>query len=177
MLTISPYLVIDNAFTDPEFALDMARQLEYKPPTKSDNWKGVRTNEIRSDYIYPVINKVFIKEDVPTYTFRYRLRYYGHILYEDLRPREQDWWHRDPNNCVFAGVIYLNEEPEPDSGTEIKLPSGENIIVDNKFNRLVIYNSGLFHRPRGGYGNNINNGRLTFTFFISSVNFNFEREE
>ena len=137
MLTISPYHVIDNVFADPGFILNTARCQVFNPPTKDDNWKGLRTNELLSDCIYPAINKVFIKEEPPPYSCRYRVRYYGHILLKDLRPVDQSWWHRDPNNCVFAGVIYLNEEPEPDSGTEIILPCGKNVTVDNKFNRLL----------------------------------------
>ena len=176
MIVLAPYSIIDNALTDPVSISNIARQEKYYPPDENVYWRGLRTNNLSHDCIFPAINKVFTFSDLPPYTFNYRMDYTNHILFKDVRPPEQSWWHRDVIDTIFAGVIYLNEHPEPDSGTEILLPNGENIIVENIFNRLLIYNSSLMHRPRGGFGDDMSNGRLTFTFFIRSINFNFEKE-
>jgi len=39
--------------------------------------------------------------------------------------------------------------------------------VENLYNRLTIYPSNIPHRIKESFGDNINNGRLVYTVFVS----------
>ena len=60
---------------------------------------------------------------------------------------------------------YLTKKYESEGKAPIDafLPTS---YIDNKFNRCLIYSSKLFHSAPDGFGDNVNNCRLTQPFFI-----------
>ena len=69
------------------------------------------------------------------------------------------WEHNDGENCI-AGILYLNPDPiDPVmSGTRI---ADKN--VENKFNRLVMYDGSQTHQQNGAWGDDWDDCRLTLT--------------
>ena len=76
-----------------------------------------------------------------------------------------DRFHRDSLSC--AGVIFLNPDPPPMTGTSI-LDSRNTLFtnVENVYNRLVAYDGYNIHALTGCFGNSPKTDRLTIVFFI-----------
>ena len=74
-------------------------------------------------------------------------------------------------NCIHtddhttAGLIYLHNNPQPNSGTILYI-NEKKTIIENKYNRFINYSSRIPHSPEGFYGDNIHNARMTLTYFI-----------
>lgn len=81
-----------------------------------------------------------------------------------VRKDRSTWWHRD--SALYAGVIYLTEDIPKDTGTLLRLESGEEILIENVFNRMVIYSPFLRHTPAREYGNTFDTARKALTFFV-----------
>jgi hypothetical protein len=80
--------------------------------------------------------------------------------------------HRD-YGFDYAGVLYLAPNPQKNSGTSFYNDLGEETgYLENVYNRLVIYPANELHSLKESFGNDINNGRLTFTFFCKLKNNN-----
>ena len=72
------------------------------------------------------------------------------------------------DEASYAGVLYLTPNPPADSGTSFYNESNiETHYLENIYNRLVIYPSHKSHSLKNAFGDAINNGRLTFTFFCT----------
>jgi hypothetical protein len=106
---------------------------------------------------------------------------------------EETWVHSDRYNN-FAGVLFLTPDAPPDSGTSfyrfydgtVSSINDENNLekvmfyckdrtkwetiysVENKFNRLVLFDSRQYHQATGYFGDNIDNGRLVQLFFFNT---------
>jgi hypothetical protein len=80
--------------------------------------------------------------------------------------------HRD-FGFDYAGVLYLTPNPGEYSGTSFYNDLGEETgYLENIYNRLVIYPANELHSLKESFGKDINNGRLTFTFFCKLKNKN-----
>ncbi len=184
------YIVIDNILDDPYFFIESAKKIEFnlshlttihnnvspaleginlKKDLLYANWVGYRSDCYSSiDYnIYlNTYNEIFNKLELKIKYFNGAM--FLHFAPEFINEIKENWWHSD--GPILAGVIYLNVNPKLNSGTLIRLDD-RIVIVENIFNRLLLYRSELQHSPQGFFGTNINNARLTLTFFINSFNF------
>ena len=75
--------------------------------------------------------------------------------------------HRDFNkgwngfHTFFGGIIYLTPNPPSNSGTIV-----EGKIVDNVYNRYVMYDATCLHGLQDSFGTSIEDARLVLTHFI-----------
>jgi hypothetical protein len=176
-------VVIDNALDDPYELMSKSRDINFftneSIPLQGFNlnvtgekpsgiWAGYRSeplHKVDSDLFEKTITELLTKViNVPNY--RYVASSFLHISDGSITNTEA-WWHTD-TNVLFAGVLYLNQTPEPNSGTIIVTDQGEQII-ENKFNRFVFYRSDLKHRPQGMFGDNFFNSRLTLNLFVEKL--------
>jgi hypothetical protein len=67
-------------------------------------------------------------------------------------------------NIIFSGVLYLNKFIGSNYGTNIG-----GYEIESKFNRLVLYNGSIPHKPIKSFGNNKFNSRMTLNFFMSII--------
>lgn len=82
---------------------------------------------------------------------------------------DQDKFHVDPHGPI-AGVIYLTPDAPIDSGTSVLYSEDNKFVnIENKYNRLVAYESHRIHALSKTFGSSKETGRLTLTFFIHSV--------
>jgi hypothetical protein len=93
---------------------------------------------------------------------------------EDVRYRP-NWWHNDAN-CSWTGILYLNPDipdfpNESRGGTDLllNLATQELYRCEPKYNRLFLYRGYLFHKPQIGFGDTIENCRLTFNFCVENI--------
>ena len=81
-----------------------------------------------------------------------------------------DRFHRDYFPC--AGVIYLNPNPPPNTGTSIlDARNNQFINTENVYNRLIAYDGFNIHGLSGCFGDCPETNRLTIVFFIHEKQF------
>lgn len=168
-------LVIDDIFDDPDSVVATASSIPFAPPSLTDNWRGLRTEDLSENNIGKalfnnIFDQVFYKNnlDFTKVNFNYNGKIYFHKTSSSIE-QDNNWWHKD--SSIFAGVIYLNNRPPDNTGTAIGVSPTDIIEIENRFNRLVVYKSRLFHRPMSGFSHG-NDHRLTLTFFINELNLN-----
>lgn len=187
------YLIIENVLKNPKRFIEWSKSLEYytnvetledfQPQHKNFNikikkvlqrhevsWYGYRSDnlvELNNELIIDIFDGIFMKMfPEKIYEYSYSVRPFFHY-YPAHVPSPDRFFHRDPT--ILAGVIYLSEDPEKNSGTLI-IKDSHIIEIENIFNRFVIYNSTICHKIHNGFGNTIDDSRLTLTFFIESFN-------
>jgi hypothetical protein len=170
------YKIIDNIFDNPDEFIELSRVIRYYTfedktiecvPLKEDLskfptgwWRGYRSDRL-NDIDQNLFDKTFDRISNKTFQFnRENINSYIAVIpnwANTLTPIDQ-WWHKDDSS--YAGVVYLNKNPEKNSGTVI-MDNGKEVIVENKYNRLVMYDR-IFHRPERFFGINIFDFVLNF---------------
>lgn len=187
---ITEFLEIRNFFDDPQEIINIAKQQtfvqrdsHYHNEKRNVFYNGVRSKSLKDidPVLYKkVLTRVFEKIIDSRFSIdlnRLKIQYnfkadtYFHVM------REQDkfnssWVHKDEGS-ILAGLIYLNPNPRPNTGTLVHRDGDdkEPVNVENEFNKMVIYNASYLHAPAGGFGTDINDSRLTLVFFINAVSF------
>ena len=177
---IKDIIIIDNFFDDVGSILKLANNQEYyKNSSMMTYWSGRRTVELLSydfdtyskiinNLINKVIDNSFGKEPDMTIKFNWNVKVHFHKMTEEVILIPENAYHKD-SNCVYAGVVYLTENAPKNYGTIIK-KDDSSIIVENIFNRLVLYRADLFHSPVGGFGTSYeNDNRLTLTIYFEQL--------
>lgn len=169
-------MIIDDALEDPHSLIQYAKEQKFLGPDLHDKWVGERSRDLfwlDKPRITPVVNSLVGKlfEDMyadyrVTYNWTMFAAYFHrmNVGYQDGRK----WKHVDGCGGVIAGVVYLNENAPPSSGTVIIGDKSE-FLVENRFNRLVLYKGNIPHYANHGFGLN-KDARLTLTLFFSSIN-------
>jgi len=182
-------IVVENCFEDSDEIVNFVKSQrlyskeEY--PNGNSYWHGKRSlqisklnNEMHEKIINNVIDKCLEKtfeESFQNYGYQeknkihynYECKSFIHLMTEG----EIGGIHKD-EECLYAGIIYLNKNPKEDCGTNFY--SSNNKIfktVKNKFNRLVLYNSNILHQAVSGFGNDMKDGRLTLVFYFKKISF------
>lgn len=172
-------IVIDNFFKDLDSIVEFANQQVFKEndfeKTKS-YWQGLRTEELHAIDIEKTnkitnefFDKLFYNNLKKCDKYSINCEWIASFCLHRLREIDKfnyKWIHKDKN--LYAGVVYLNKNPPPDTGTFI-IKKDKIIPIENKYNRLVLYNSDYLHSPMGGFGEG-ENSRLTLTIFIEAIN-------
>jgi len=207
-----PLTIIDDFYKDPDYIREYALSLDYTPSTNGD-WPGLRTEPLAN--INPKLFELFGNKILSLFFDLDNINIECDIVtgfqkIYPLSPEKYDikntgWIHLDQES-VLSGVIYLNPEPEENSGTSFyKLKNGEiddgtqntkflhysnstnfneedyikektnfdnkfieTIRVENQYNRLIIFEDGIYHGVPS-YFSTKNDPRLTQVFFISSI--------
>jgi len=167
--------VIDNFLDDKELntVIELSKNINYKNKTADNNWLGSRSDCLsKIDYnLYNnILNKAIYKVFKTAGNWKFEADLFLHKF--PLKSKTSDpeeWWHYD-SKASFAGVIYLNKYPERNSVTLIKNENKEIKVINNHYNRLVMYSSGIEHRPENPFGEE-QDQRLTVTIFIKDLNF------
>jgi hypothetical protein len=202
MNCIIPTIVVDNFFDDPYDIRRYALQQEFKKDP-ANFYPGKRTDTLESfnpqlaDYVTNKMLSIF---------------YPGHYKFDKVvattfqmveSDYEEGWVHKDIDDNIITGIIYLNEYMPENSGTSIYeakqegntmihnnkksewiKTAGNNgtdyreennnlfketITIQNKFNRLVAFDSHLFHKANGFVGSKKHDTRLTMVIFIRKL--------
>jgi hypothetical protein len=182
---IDDLIVIDDFFDDPYSIRNIALNSQFytigdyqKEFDRDHNlgWKGYRSNaisDIDADIQNFTIEKIFstclnnrYKSSI-NWNYQTKSNLYFHYLDNTFSMLPNDI-HKD--TVPYAGVVYLSPDPDQNSGTTLFADSFDiDQHIENKFNRLVLYNGNKYHSPTKGFGCDISNSRLTMLIFISSV--------
>lgn len=164
---IDQLIQIDNFLPKPDSVRDMALRMKYTASDETTGWKGFRALT-QSDYNDTLVDLIKQRVDGSLYTSNFNT--YFHYTLESTKKEVPSFnktrIHRDSGKD-YAGVIYLTPNPPLNSGT-VFYDDNYNFIhkVENVYNRLVFYPSGILHAVEDTFGDTIENGRLTFTIFV-----------
>lgn len=187
---LTEFVEIRDFFDDPYEIVMLAKQqtfvernAHYHNADRQTFFNGVRSKTLIDidknmyDKVYAQLFKKLIdhrfKDDITRIRVDYNFKShaYFHVM------REQDkfgdgWMHKD-DKSILAGVIYLNPNPRPNTGTIVHRygDDKEPVIVENEFNKMVMYDTSFLHAPQAGFGTDINDSRLTLVFFIGELSF------
>ena len=119
-----PSIIVDNFFPNPDEIVEYSKQLEYAPDPEG-RWPGVRSQH------FHLVDKEFHQ-----YLGQRILRNFYHDMsginwtlvagFQKTSPFHEDqyhiknrgWTHHDLAS-QFGGIIYLNKNPDPDTGTNL----------------------------------------------------------
>jgi hypothetical protein len=184
------FMEIKDFFENPDEIIMLAKQqsfvekdAHYHNANKDIFYNGVRSKtmkDIDAELYRKILVRVFekvidkrFKEDLCKVKIEYGFKadIYFHVM------REQDkfndaWIHKDTSS-ILAGVVYLNPNPRPNTGTLLYVDGDdkEPMVVDNEFNKMIIYDASYLHAPQAGFGTDINDSRLTLVFFMGEISF------
>ena len=174
------YIVIDDVLDSPDALIDLGLRTRYYSSDSIDiydipihwmeerrppgAWPGYRSDllwTIDKDIYRSTFTQLFGK--IPELAVKNIYQAYMHLLPERFKFKPS-WMHTDPT--VYSGVLYLSKDVVPGAGTILEV-DGERIEIENKFNRLLVFNSTLVHAPQGSFGNDLSNSRMTLNFFVN----------
>jgi hypothetical protein len=158
-------IIFDNFLEEPDRIREEGLELDYtKAEPNSPGWKGFRclcTNMVDLELIELIRDK--LNELDPKFKDCSPRCFFHYTLNEDM----SNTTHTD-GIFDYAGVLYLTPNPPLNSGTVFYDDNNEEIdYVENVYNRLTIYPATIPHRIKESFGDNINNGRLVYTIFLS----------
>ena len=138
-----PVTIVDDFFLDPNAIRDFALSLDY--PMVGSHYPGKRSNflhEVDFKFFNYFGNKIFSLFGTPP------LQWGMNVNFQKIEPYAEDKWdrknrgwiHKDNQSTkniegsIFGGIVYLNPNPDPDTGTSIyKLKSSFNKESKNAF--------------------------------------------
>jgi hypothetical protein len=187
-----PTTVLDNFFDDPLEVRRFALEQEFLPDI-NQSYPGKRSrplHEISTPLFKHTINRFnsifYVLNDIDGW----QATAYFQLIDNTSAP----WVHRDLQ--TISGIIYLNDNSDPATGTTIYKPKTtglfgldvtdkqilpedarlannsqfeESVVVKNKFNRLVAFDSKEFHAA-SSFDEIDEDQRLTLVFFIERLN-------
>ena len=203
-MILFPTLVVDDFLEDPDYVLCLATNAEYNNPGHT-NYPGVtskkKIHELDQELFDIIIQKIFGYY----WDLRNPVNYNVEMEFQKIEKNGQGIIHLDTTHgALAAGVIYLNQDIERDTGTSFyklldpdykikeefldpvaRYHAGEilhgheldsicekhynkfeeTMRVQNQYNRLVTYDSNVWHTATS-YGNQT---RYTLRFFINEL--------
>lgn len=158
-------LVIDNFLDYPDIVRKSALSLSY-PLT--GNYPGRRSRPADASYQQMIKDKltsclnrpVFFTDEDESFCFQICLE------------GSETWAHTDLTE--WAGVLYLTPNAPAESGTGFYTMLDDlpilNSFVANVYNRLILYRGNIMHHASllAGFGDSLENGRLTQVFFFNT---------
>ena len=184
-------LIQDDFFDYVDELRDIALEMEYRGKEEivqsldrlglyfsSIGWIGYRTDKL--EFLDNILIRKFKEEVLDTVRNFYNIGdeyvieshfHYTLEAHNTFPNFHETKFHIDPSN--YSGLVYLTPDPPKKMGTSILDGEKDKLIsVENVYNRLIAYPGNLTHGPTNFFGDNKENSRMTFTFFITK-NWNF----
>ena len=178
---ISTYYVKDDFLDDPHLIKDKSKLHKFynknNSPHNINAFPGERSDfffnldPLLQGYIFHKVTKIYreifdidVKNIVKdTHQFCFSKLIESSICQKHIDGVAKE--DRDTADVLIAGVVYLNEQPEKDAGTALYIDNKE-VKIDNVFNRLIVYDSDIVHKPIKGFGKTYDDDcRLTLNIF------------
>jgi hypothetical protein len=169
-----PTTCVDSFFDNPKAVRELAYSLE-RAPDPEGNWPGSRTgllHEVAPDYHAYFSDKLFRL----FYNFNVQeVSWVVHTCFQFIEPYSQNknvnvgWVHKDINS-MLSGVIYLNENPEINSGTSLYTPNRMGVsLINGDYKKEFFKASGVFDEDEYVNKLNENNSLFTETLTVGNV--------
>lgn len=170
-----PSICVSNFFTDPQKILKLAKEVDYYP-NNDGSYPGVRSRPLHL-INYDLFNKFIIAVLNNFYSYQTKINFEAKVMFHKIKPfsknkkdiRNRGWIHTDEAACALAGLVYLNEKADLDTGTSTFMSKnnlnhdwsiGENLKVN-------LYLNGIYNKKK--YEKEMNS---TDSKFIKKLEFN-----
>jgi hypothetical protein len=165
-------IIIKDLFSNPKEVIEFAKSnkfysLEEHPLDAGTHitWSGKKTMFLDKShpFVINILNQII--DNLPfDVNINNTVSLFHSFDKNDISNRT--WFHTD--NTSFGGVIYINDiQPEyPENHGTCVLKDGVDFYVPYEYNKLVMYPSSYVHRPMNGFGDTLEDSRLTLNFFI-----------
>jgi hypothetical protein len=175
-------IVTDNFYSNPDGVRSFILQQEFK----NYEYPGLRTKSFLTDDTKQTIQSLIMNAGGLVLDWNQKDGLTG--SFELATAKDRSWIHTDHFN-TWAGVLYLTPDAPLSGGTGIyqykktgatvarQLASYEAQdmtkwelcdIIANRYNRLVLYRSEMFHTSLDYFGSDLHSGRLFQLFFITT---------
>jgi hypothetical protein len=175
-------IITDNFYSNPDGVRNFILQQEFK----QYKYPGLRTKSFLTDDTKDTIQKLLLNAGGLITNWNQEDGLTG--SFELATARDRSWIHTDHFN-TWAGVLYLTPNAPLTGGTGIyqykktgatvasQLSSYEAQdmtkwelcdIIANRYNRLVLYRSEMFHTSLDYFGSDLQTGRLFQLFFVTT---------
>ena len=170
-------LIRDNFLSNCDQIRQIALSQNYECKNSGNNWRGCRTKELISEN-NPILNDMSLKicseiiKFYDLYDFNIGVQTFFHYSTEETKKYclpsfDAFKLHKDFRDVLLAGVVYLHPSPKNDCGTILVNEfGGEDKYIENVYNRMICYPGVILHGPNDLFGDSIETGRMTVTFFI-----------
>jgi len=181
---IRDLIIIPNFFDNPAEIVELAKKQKYyelaeHPDKFTQHWNGNRSLDLNQILEYnqynkfsdEIVRKIF-KECVSEKTefdYTMQLKYCFHSLLENDNFDDKNL-HRD--GVLYSALIYLNENIKSEEyGTMIyNSDNSQRFIMQYEYNTFVMYRGDYVHGPMNGFGDSVENSRLTLNMFVDNLN-------
>ena len=116
-----PITIVDDFFEDPDGIVEMAESMKYYTPN-TGNWPGTRTKNLHVEdkrffnFFGQKLHLLFY-ESVPEYwNLQCHFQLIDPFCEDKYSKKNRGWIHKDIDTW-FGGIVYLQKDPEPDTGT------------------------------------------------------------
>tara|TARA_B100001250_G_scaffold211196_1_gene181211 strand:+ start:336 stop:995 length:660 start_codon:yes stop_codon:yes gene_type:complete len=143
-----PITIVDNFFDNPDEVLDMAMNVEYNEPQRT-NYPGVTSRKMSE--LNPSLFNWTMEKVISIYFGQFwQVGWNCDMEFQKITPcHDKDnilnkgAIHFDPADCQLAGLIYLNKNPSKDAGTSFYKKKDQFYTVkDDYLKPLRDYHSG-----------------------------------
>jgi hypothetical protein len=187
---LSDLIVVDDVFKNPELIEMFSRSQKFytwdehpESKHKTYDWPGQHSTSVHSvdESMYQLImNEIFNKtinqflnienpdNNFFNYSFNYKSQLHAELLTEEYKYSPL-WIHKNIE-YLYSGTIFLSPNPPADSGIAV-YRNHEKTVIDNVFNRLVLYKPQYFHSDVKGFGTTVADGRMVLTLNIKKITF------
>jgi hypothetical protein len=176
-------IITDDFYSNPDSVRAFALQQDF---SVKGNWPGNRTDTFLTDDVKVTVQDIVRGAAGEVTDWHARPGLTG--CFEIATALDRSWIHTDHHN-TWAGVCYLTPDAPHTGGTGLfrHRASGATMshelaeyesqdrtkwdlidVIGNRYNRLVIYRSDLFHMSLDYFGSDLHNGRLFQLFFITT---------
>jgi len=170
-------IIIDDFLDNPDKVRESVLKLNFY---RTGDYPGLRTDRADKEYEQYIKSKLEIILNCKIKEFKQ-----DSFSFQICLENAETWIHHDETE--WAGVLYLTPNAPASTGTaiyrhiplhicsgpaDVDLQNQEDweiiTAIGNIYNRLVLYKGMMFHRSLiPGFGNSIENGRLTQVFFFN----------
>jgi hypothetical protein len=175
-------IVTDNFYSNPDGVRSFILQQEFK----NYEYPGLRTKSFLTDDTKQTIQSLLMNAGGLVLDWNQKDGLTG--SFELATAKDRSWIHTDHFN-TWAGVLYLTPDAPLSGGTGIYQykKTGATVasqlekyeaqdmtkwelcdIIANRYNRLVLYRSDMFHTSLDYFGSDLQTGRLFQLFFITT---------
>lgn len=176
-------IITDDFYSNPDSVRDFALKQDF---AVRGNFPGNRTDTFLTDDVKVTVQNIVHVAAGEVTDWHAHPGLTG--CFEIATALNRSWIHTDHHN-TWAGVCYLTPDAPHTGGTGLfrHKASGATMshelaeyesqdmtkwdlvdVIGNKYNRLVMYRSDLFHTSLDYFGSDLHNGRLFQLFFITT---------
>ena len=116
-----PITIVDDFFEDPDGIVEMAESMKYYTPN-TGNWPGTRTKNLHIEdkrffnYFGQKLHLLFYETAPEYWNLQCHFQLIDPFCEDKYSNKNRGWIHKDIDTW-FGGIVYLQKDPEPDTGT------------------------------------------------------------